>query len=96
MKLLHLTHRFEFTDRIDDLLQQHDIVRFVRYPMVQGRDRDGRHNGTKVFPGSLTVVQAHVPDDRAEALAEALRKFREQKEAHRHVEGLFLVVEGEL
>jgi hypothetical protein len=59
VKFLHITYHFEFSDRIEALLDRHDIQDYVRYAMVQGKDRDGKHYGTKVYPGSAEVVQAH-------------------------------------
>ena len=96
MKLLHLSFRFEFTDRIEVLLDRHNVRHFVRYPMVEGKDRDGKHFGGKVFPGSVSVVQAQVEDEKVEGLLEDLRSFREEKKAHRHVEALILPVERRL
>ncbi len=93
MKFLHLTFRFEFTEAVEGILERNGVARFVRYPMVQGRDRDGRHYGSKVFPGSITVVQAHVPDDIVAPLTEELKSFREEREAHHHLEALFLHAE---
>jgi len=58
MKLLHLTYHFEFSDQIEKILDAHDIRNYVRYARVAGKDRDGRHDGTKVFPGHSSVVQA--------------------------------------
>jgi len=58
MKLLYLTYHFEFSDQIEKILDAHEIENFVRYAFVEGKDRDGRHYGTKVFPGQSSVVQA--------------------------------------
>jgi hypothetical protein len=96
MKLLHLTFKFEFWDQIERLLDRHDIGGFVRHAMVAGKDRDGKHYGTKVFPGASTVVQAQVPDDKVDRIMEDLSAFREEKEAHKHLEALILDVERRL
>jgi hypothetical protein len=96
MKLLHITFRFEFADAIQRILERHDIDRFVRWPMIEGEDRDGRAYGTKVYPGSVTVVNAQVPDDRVDAVLDDLQDFRAEREAHHHLEALVLPVERRL
>lgn len=93
MKLLHLTFRFEFTDAVEAILERNGITRFVRHPMAQGGDRDGKHYNSKVFPGAVTVVQAQVPEDAVAPLTEDLKAFREEREAHRHLEALFIHAE---
>jgi hypothetical protein len=96
MKFLHVTYHFEFSDRIEALLDRHDIPNYVRYPMIQGKDCDGRHFNTKVFPGSAEVVQAQVPDDSLEGLLKDLKQFKEAEESHRHLTVLVLQVENVL
>lgn len=93
MKLLHLSFHFEYADAIDLILDRHDVAEYVRYPMVEGTDCEGRHFGTQVFPGNVAVVQAQVPEDRIDALFDDLRAFREEKAAHRHVQALVLSVD---
>lgn len=96
MKFLHITFHFEYADDIEQILDRHEIENYVRYPMQEGRDRDGKKFGTKVFPGSTTVVQAQVPDDRLEGILRDLEAFREKKTAHRHLEALVLPIEQKL
>ena len=93
MKFLHITYHFEFSDRVEALLERHEIKNYVRYPMVQGKDRDGKHYGTKVYPGSTEVVQAQVPQDALKGLLEDLKQFREAEKSHRHLTALALPVE---
>ncbi|MFW6161155.1 MAG: PG0541 family transporter-associated protein [Planctomycetota bacterium] len=96
MKWLHITFRFEFADAVEAILDRHGIQDFVRSPMVEGRDCDGKHYGSQVFPGNMTVVQAHVPDETVEPLLDDLREFREAREAHRHLRAVVLPVEQRL
>ena len=96
MKFLHITYHFEFSDRIEDLLEGQDIQNYVRYPMMQGKDSDGKHYGTKVFPGSTEVVQACVPDDAVDGLLNDLKQFKEAEKSHRHLIALVLPVENAL
>ena len=96
MKLLHLTYHFEFSDQIEKILDAHDIRNYVRYARVAGKDRDGRHDGTKVFPGHSSVVQAQVPDASAESLLGDLNEFKEAAESHRHISAMMLPVDDYL
>jgi hypothetical protein len=61
--------------------------------MIEGRDRDGKHYGSQVYPGSVVVVQAQVPAVRVDALLDDLRRFRDAKPAHAHLCALVLPVE---
>jgi hypothetical protein len=96
MKLLHLTFHFEYTDYIEAILDRHAVGAYARYPMVEGQDGDGKHFGTQVFPGNVTVVQAQIAEDRIESLFADLQKFRAEKDAHRHLQALILPVERQL
>jgi hypothetical protein len=93
MKLLHLTYHFEFSDRIEKILDSHEIENYARYPFVEAKDRDGRHYGTKVFPGHSSVIQAQVPDDSVQSLLAELNKFKKAAESHRHITAVVLPIE---
>lgn len=96
MKFMHITFHFEYADDIEHILDRHEIENFVRYPMREGRDRDGKHYGTQVYPGSTTVVQAQVPDEKVPEMLGDLKAFRDKKGSHRHIEALVLPVEQRL
>ena len=96
MKLLHLSFHFEYAETIEPLLDRHGIGDYARYSMVEGKDGDGKHFGTQVFPGNVTVIQAQVPDEKVEALLKDLQAFRRAKDAHRHLQALILPVERSL
>lgn len=96
MKLIQIHYHFEYTEAIEAILDQQDIGNFVRYAMVEGRDRDGKHFGSKIFPGSGSVVQAQVPDDKVDGLLDDLARFREAETSHRHLTALVLPVEKRL
>jgi len=96
MKLIHITFHFEFTEAIEEILNEQEIQNYVRFGMMQGRDRDGRLMGNQAFPGSITVIQAQVPDEQTGSVLEALSRFRQAKEAHQHLEALVLPVEDRL
>jgi hypothetical protein len=96
MKLLHLSFHYEYADAIEAILDRHELANYARYAMIDGKDRDGKHFGTQVFPGNVTVVQAQVPEEKIDALLEDLQAFRNEKDAHRHLEALILPVERRL
>jgi len=93
MKLVQISFHFEYADRIEALLEQHEVPHFIRHPRVQGLDVDGRQYGSKVFPGHMMVIQARLDDDRIEPLLETLEEFRTDKTSHAHLEALVLPVE---
>ena len=93
MKLLHLSFHFEYAEIIESLLDRHEVADYARYSMVQGKDCDGKHFGTQVFPGNVTVIQAQVPDQKVEALLKDLQAFRQAKDAHRHLQAVILPAE---
>ncbi len=96
MKFMHITFHFEYSDEIEKILDRNEIQNFVRYPMREGKDRDGKHYGTQVYPGSTTVIQAQVPEDRIEDVMGDLRDFRDKKASHSHLEAIVLPIEMRL
>lgn len=96
MKLMHITVHFEYSDSVEAVLDNHKIRDFARYAMREGKDRDGKHYGTQVFPGNTTVYQAQVPDEQVDAIFEDLKAFKYGKPAHKHLEALVLPVEKRL
>ncbi len=96
MKFVHITFHFEYSDTIEEILDRHGIENFVRYPMREGKDRDGKHFGTQVYPGATSVVHAQVADDKVDALLADLKAFRDEKQSHRHIEAVVLPIEQRL
>jgi hypothetical protein len=96
VKLVQVTFHFEYTDLIEQILDDHGIAHWMRHSRIEGHDVEGKHMGTQAFPGSVSIVEARVEDDRVEALLDDLRTFRDGKRAHRHVTALVLSVERTL
>ncbi len=96
MKFLHLTFHFEYGESIEAILDQNEIRDYVRLPMMEGRDFEGKHYGTQVFPGSTSVVQAQIPEDKVDGVFNDLKAFKEERESHRHLQALLLPVEARL
>lgn len=96
MKFVHVTYHFEYAGAIEEILDAHDIEDYARYPMMEGTDEKGKHFGTQVHPGNVSVVQAQVPDHDLDALMDDLKEFKESKKAHEHLEALVLPIERRL
>jgi hypothetical protein len=85
MHLVQISFHFEFWEKIEAVLDECQVEHFVRYPTVQGKDVEGKHYGGQVFPGSVSVVQVQAGDGTIDKLFEALERFRDEREAHRHL-----------
>jgi len=96
IKFLHLTYHFEYSEPIEEILDKHNIKDYVRIPMMEAKDCDGKHFGTQVYPGNSSVVQAQVEEDILPDLLKDLREFRDLKSSRRHLQALVLPVEQKL
>lgn len=96
MKLLRVVVHFEYGDAVEGMLDRHGVEHFVRYPRMEGKDAEGKHFGSQVFPGSVSVLEAQVAEEKLEALLEELARFRAARPAHGHLEALVLPVERRL
>ena len=96
MKLVQIHVHFEYTEAIDALLDHHAVVEAVRYPSMEGRDRDGKHHGSQIFPGNVTVFQVLLAAPAVDGLFTDLERFRRHKQAHQHLQALVLPVERRL
>ena len=95
-KLVHISYPFEYNGMIERLLDRQPITHYVRYPLVDSKDEDGKHFGTQVFPGNAAVVVAQVADDDLDALFDALREFRDEKPAHAPLQAVVVPIERTL
>lgn len=93
MKFVQIAVHFEYSDFIDGLLDRHQVIDYVRYPMMEGKDQEGKHFGSQVFPGNFTVYQAEVRQDMIDGLFREMEDFRASKEAHRHLQAIVLPIE---
>lgn len=96
MKFVQITVHFEYSDDIDRFLDRHEVVDYVRYNMTDGKDQEGKHFGSQVFPGSFSVYQAQVRDDEVEGLFSDMEEFRTSKPAHRHLQAVVVSIERSL
>ncbi len=96
MKSVQISVHFEYSDMVERLLERIGVEAYIRYPMVEGCDIDGKHFGTQVHPGNVTVYHAQVPENLIDRLMNTLQRFRDEKQGHRHVEALVLPIERRL
>lgn len=96
MKFVQITYHFEYADVIETILDDHRIEHYARYSMMEGKDREGKHFGTQVYPGNVSIVQAQVPEESLDGLMEDLKDFKEDKKAHEHLEAIVLPIENRL
>jgi hypothetical protein len=96
VKLVHVTYHFEYAETIEGILDNHDIEDYARYSMMEGRDEQGKHFGTQVHPGNVSVLQAQVSEEKLDELMADLKEFKESKPAHQHLEALVLPIERRL
>ncbi len=96
MKLVVITFHFEYTQAIEGILDRHGITDYVRFPMMEAKDAEGKHFGSQVFPGNSSVVHAQVPEAELDGLLDELAGFRDAKPAHRHLQALVFPIERRL
>ena len=96
MKLVQVSFHFEYADSIDRIVESRGVKHYVRHPRIAGYDREGKHDGSQVFPGNTAVVQALVEDEAVDGLLDDLARFRQAKRAHWHLEAFVLPVERRL
>lgn len=96
MKFVHISVYFEYSEAIEALLDRHQVTDYVRYSMVDGKDPDGKHFGSQVFPGHFTVYQAQVSGDRIDPLFDELDALRRARPAHYHMQAVVLPIERSL
>lgn len=96
MKLMQIAVHFEYTDDIEAILDRHDVQQFIQYPMMEGKDSDGKHQGTQVYPGNVTVFHAQVDPSQVDPLFNDLQQFRSAKSSHHHLQALVVPIERNL
>lgn len=96
MKLMQITYHFEFSQAIEGILDKHNVENFARCQMEEGKDCDGKHYGTQVFPGNIAIVNAKVPDEKVEPIFEDLKAFKKDKKVHHHLRAIVIPIERTL
>ena len=96
VKLVQIHVHFEYTEAIDAILEAGGVAQFVRYRLMDGKDTEGRHYGSQVFPGNVTVFQAIVAEAAVDALMTELERFRVAKRAHEHLQALVMPIERQI
>lgn len=96
MKFVQISVYFEYSDVIEAMLDRHQVTDYIRHNMVDGKDPEGKHFGSQVFPGSFTVYHAQVEAENLNRLFEELETFRLARPAHHHLQAIALPIERSL
>lgn len=96
MKFVQISVYFEYSDVIEAMLDRHQVADYIRYSMADGKDPDGKHFGSQVFPGHFTVYHAQVSSQNLDALFAELEDFRSSRPAHHHMQAIVLPIERSL
>lgn len=96
MKFVQVSVYFEYSEAIEALLDRHQVVDYIRHTMVDGKDAEGKHFGSQVFPGSFVVYHAQVSSQQIDALFAELEEFRSARPAHHHMQAIVLPIERSL
>ncbi|MFW5733784.1 MAG: PG0541 family transporter-associated protein [Oceanidesulfovibrio sp.] len=93
MKLVMVSYRFEYNEPMERILGSHGLRDYIRISQAQGSDQDGKHDGSKIYPGHMAQVWAQVQDDDVDDLLRDIEEFKNDKQSHEHVTALVLGVE---
>ncbi len=96
MKFIHISFHFEYGGVIEKILDSNEVKDYVRYPMIESKDCDGKHFGTQVYPGNASVIQAMVEEEKIEKLFAELEDFKTEKKSHHHLRAVVLPLEREI
>ena len=94
MKLVMVSVHFEYTDVIEQMIDRHPVPHYLVHPHIEGRDSEGFHEGSQIYPGNLAALHLRMADEDVDALLADLQAFRVEKKAHHHLEAMVLDVQG--
>lgn len=90
MKFVHMSFHFEYEQPMEELLDKCEVEDYVRYPMIDSKDCDGKHYGDQVHPGNASVIQAQVAEEKIDELFKKLEEFKNKKKSHHHLKAVVL------
>lgn len=96
MKLLQVVFYFEYAEAIESILDRNGVVNYVRHSMIEGKDKNGKRQGTQVFPGRFSMIQARVEKEKLASILSDLEDFKGLKKAHDHLQAFVLPIEQAL
>lgn len=79
MKLIRMTYYVGIHEEVQDILAEFGVTTFNRLPQVHGRisGRDPREE-SHVWPGTNSLVEFCVEDDRVDAVLDRVREYNRQ------------------
>lgn len=96
MKMVHLSFHFQFVEEVERILDENEVEHYSRIAGVEGKDSSGKHEGSQVYPGNITMIFAQVQDDKLQGVLDSLTQFRDAWESHKHLQAAVLGVEQTL
>lgn len=93
MKLLRLVCQSRFFEEVDALLEEAGVESFLAVRSAVGRDPEDRREGTRVYPGHLSLFEIPLEDHHLERLLRIVSDFRNADAAHAHLRAQVLPVE---
>lgn len=79
MKMVLMNYYVGMDDEVKEMLSNHDVCTFTRFPEVEGRISCGEpREGSHVWPGNNSTLIAVMEDGVARALVEDVRAFNER------------------
>jgi len=95
MKLVSMTYYIGMHSGVRELLEQCGITSFTHWSEVTGRLSCGEpREGTDVWPGYNTALQAVLRDETAAKLAPAIREFNRNQRGDERIDAYFLDIES--
>lgn len=91
MKLVSMTYYIGMHSGVRELLEQCGVTSFTHWAEVTGQLSSGEpREGTDVWPGYNTALQAVLRDETAEKLASAIREFNRNQRGDERIDAYFI------
>ena len=95
MKMVFMTYYVGMHRDVREILEACGITSFTHWAEVSGRLSCGEpREGTDVWPGYNTALQAVLREQTAEKLAAAIRGYNEAQRGDERIDAFFLTVES--
>ncbi len=96
MKMVHLTFPFQFVEEIERILDENKVENYSRIARIEGKDSSGKHEGSQIYPGNVTMIFAQVSDQSLQEVLDDLSEFRKSRKSHEHLQAAVLGIEQTL
>jgi hypothetical protein len=91
MKLVFMTYYVGMHREVEELIERCGVVSYTHWAQVTGRLSCGEpRQGSDVWPGYNTAVQAVLREETADRVAEAIRKFNGEQRGDERIDAYFV------